>query len=63
MQEMQEMWVLSLGREDPGTPLQYSRLENFMTREAWWATAHGAAKTQVQLSTCTLINQPDLNDT
>ena len=34
-----------------GTPLQYSCLENFMTREAWWATVHGAAKTQVQLST------------
>ena len=25
-------------------PLQYSRLENFMDRGAWWATVHGAAK-------------------
>ena len=25
-------------------PLQYSRLENFMDRGAWWATDHGIAK-------------------
>ena len=27
-----------------GNPLQYSCLENFMDRGAWWATVHGAAK-------------------
>ena len=27
-------------------PLQYSRLENSTDREAWWATAHGATKSQ-----------------
>ena len=31
-------------------PLQYSCLENSMDREAWWVTAHGAAKRQTQLS-------------
>ena len=27
-----------------GTPLQYSCLENFMDRGAWWATVHGVAE-------------------
>ena len=27
-----------------GNPLQYSCLENFMDREAWWATVHEAAE-------------------
>ena len=27
-----------------GNPLQYSRLENFKDRGAWWATVHGVAK-------------------
>ena len=27
-----------------GNPLQYSCLENLMDRGAWWATAHGFAK-------------------
>ena len=35
-----------------GNPLQYSCLENPMDREAWWATVHGVAKSQTQLSTC-----------
>ena len=26
-----------------GNPLQYSHLENFMDRVAWWAIVHGAA--------------------
>ena len=43
MQETQEMWVLSLGGEDPleeenGNPLQYSCLKNPMDRGAWQAT-------------------------
>ena len=29
-----------------GNPLQYSCLENPMNRGAWWATVHGAAKSQ-----------------
>ena len=38
-----EIWVQSLGREDPlekemDYPLQYSCLENSMDRETWWAT-------------------------
>ena len=31
-------------------PLQYSCLENFMDRGAWWAAVHGVAKSQTQLS-------------
>ena len=30
--------------EGNGNPLQYSCLENFMDRGAWWATAHGNTK-------------------
>ena len=30
--------------EGNGNLLQYSCLENFMDRGAWWATGHGAAK-------------------
>ena len=33
-----------------GTPLQYSCLENPMDGGAWWATVHGVAKSQTQLS-------------
>ena len=36
-----------------GCPLQYSCLENFMDRGAWQATVHGAAASQIQLSTHT----------
>ena len=48
---MQKTWVLSQGWEDPpgernGYPLQYSCLENSMHRGAWYATVHGAAKSQ-----------------
>ena len=47
---MQEMWVRSLGQEDPleremaAHSLQHSCLGNAMDRGAWWATVHGAAK-------------------
>ena len=34
-----------------GNPFQYSFLKNFMDREAWQATVHGVAKSQIQLST------------
>ena len=30
--------------EGNGNPLQYSRLENSMDREAWWVTVHGVSK-------------------
>ena len=30
-------------------PLQYSCLQNPRDREAWWATAHGVAKSQTRL--------------
>ena len=30
--------------EGNGNPLQYSCLENFMDREAWWATVHKISK-------------------
>ena len=32
-----------------GNSLKYSFLENPMDREAWWATAHGVAKSWTQL--------------
>ena len=62
MQKMQEMWVQSLGQEDPlekGVaiyPLQYSFLENPMGRGASQAIVLGVAKGQMKLSnwvTCT----------
>ena len=31
-------------------PLQYSCLENFIDRGAWWATVHGFAKSQIRLT-------------
>ena len=33
-----------------GKPLQCSRLENSVVREAWWATVHGVTKSWTQLS-------------
>ena len=30
--------------EGNGNPLQYSCLENFMDRGAWWAPVHGVGK-------------------
>ena len=38
--------IFELGRSpgvENGNPLQYSCLENFMDRGAWWATVHGFA--------------------
>ena len=39
--------------ESNGTPLQYSCLGNPMDGGAWWATVHGVAKSQTQLSDVT----------
>ena len=33
-----------------GYPLQYSSLENFMDRGAWWAPVHGVTKSRTQLN-------------
>ena len=41
--------------EGNGNPLQYSCLENPMDRGAWWATAHGVAKSRTRLSDFTLV--------
>ena len=53
MQEPQEVWVQSLGEEDPWRrewqPTQFSCLENPMDRGARQATDHRAAKSQTQL--------------
>ena len=38
-----------------GNLLQYSCLENPMDRGAWWATVHGVAKNQTQLSIHTYL--------
>ena len=46
-------FIPGLGRsvgEGNGYPLQYSCLENSMDRGGWWATGHGVAKSQTQLS-------------
>ena len=37
-------------REDNGTPLQYSCLENPMDGGAWWAAVHGVTKSWTRLS-------------
>ena len=45
--------ISGLGRslgEGNGNPLQYSCLGSPMDRGAWWATVHGVAKSQIQLS-------------
>ena len=41
--------------EGNGNPLQYSCLENPMDGGAWWATAHGVAKSWTQLSNFTFF--------
>ena len=42
--------------EGNGNPLQYFCLENPMDRGAWWATVHGAAKSQTRLSNFTSLS-------
>ena len=46
-------WIPGSGRypgEGSGNSFQYSCLGNPVDREAWWATIHGVAKSQTQLS-------------
>ena len=53
--------ILGLGRspgEGTGNPLQYSCLENFMDRGAWWAPVHGVTKSQTRLNDWTLSPSP-----
>ena len=54
-QDMQEMWVRSLGQEDAleeemATHSSILTLKNPMDRGAWQATGHSVAKSQAQLS-------------
>ena len=44
-----------------GNPLQYSRLENFKDRGAWWATVHGVAKSwdTTEGLTCSALSSPE----
>ena len=45
--------ILGLARSPGGgygNPLRYSCLKNLTDRGAWWATVHGVAKSQTQLS-------------
>ena len=37
--------------EGNGNPLQYSCLEDPLDREAWWATVHGVARVEHNLTT------------
>ena len=37
-------WVGKISWRGNGNPLQYSCLENFTDRGAWWATVHGVDK-------------------
>ena len=64
MQETQEMPVPSLGREDP-LEKEMTTHSNILTsdRGAWWATAHGVAKSQTRLKQLSMhainiINSP-----
>ena len=42
--------------EGPGTPLQFSCLENPMDGGTWWAAVHGVAKSRTQLSDFTFMH-------
>ena len=42
--------LVTIYGEGNGIPLQYPCLENPMDGGAWWATVHGVAKSQTQLS-------------
>ena len=48
--------------EGNANPLQYSCLENPMDGGAWWATAHGVAKSQTRLSNFTFTFKNNLSE-
>ena len=45
--------------EGIGNPFQYSCLENFMDRGAWWATVHRVAKSQTRLKRLSMHVAPN----
>ena len=51
---MQEMWVQSLGQEDPLEKEMATHsnilLGNPMDREAWWTAVHGVTKSWTRLN-------------
>ena len=47
---LKQLHCIEEHEEGNGTPLQYSCLANPMDGGAWWATVHGVAKSQTQLS-------------
>ena len=54
MQQAREMWVQSLGQEDPlekemATHSSILALENPMDGGAWWATDHGVTESWIRL--------------
>ena len=55
---MQKTWV---GNIPWRIPLQYSCLEKPMDRGAWWATAHGVAKSWTRLKQLSLHSQAEKN--
>ena len=49
-------WITGLGRSSEGgngNLFQYSFMENFMERGAWWAKVHGVAESEMTDHTCT----------
>ena len=49
-------WQAYIWSEGNGTPLQYSWLENPVDGRAWWAAAHGVAKSRTRLSDFTFVH-------
>ena len=51
--DIKDVGLIPMSGRSPGrvqdSPLQYSSLEDPMDRGAWWATVHGATKSQTQL--------------
>ena len=47
---MQETWVKPLGQEDPWEKGMAAQTCILAWRGNWWATVHGVAKSQIQLS-------------
>ena len=51
--DIKDVGLIPMSGRSPGrvqdNPLQYSSLEDPMDRGAWWATVHGATKSQTQL--------------
>ena len=51
-----DLWLGRSPGEGNGNPLQYPCLENPMEGEAWWATVHGATRSQTRLSGFTSLH-------